>query len=330
MLLSIAIHSLGRDMDEQFETRPLLDPETLRALQRREDWPSAIRLSLNLGAFVLLVLAIIASAGAPLKALPLSLALAWVWSGLFAPFHECTHRTAFSSRRTNAIGAWLTGLPFGMAPAVYHTFHFEHHRHTQDPASDPELMNDPPAGWPTGSTGWLRMAAGTGLIQLKLAPLLGFSFQPESEWDSFARWHSMIRDRASVIRECRLLLFVWVTFILACLLWIPGGPWLLFAAWFAHVFQTLWIAAEHTGLPFEGNILALTRSVTSNAFVRWWLWNMNYHAEHHAWPGIPWHQLPAAHRCVVDNLESLVPSYFALHRNIIAARNTPSCDPGRR
>lgn len=315
-------------MDEQFETRPLLDPDALRRLQQRSDAASATRLALHLGAFAVLIAAVIANADRPVAGGLLALALAWVWSGLFAPFHECTHRTAFRSRRANAIGAWLTGVPFAMAPAVYRTFHFEHHRHTQDPERDPELMGDPRyANWPTGLSNWLRLAGGSGLMRLKLAPLLGFSFKPESEWDGFARWWPHIKDRAGLVRECRLLLSLWVLFVIAALLWIPGGWWLLFAAWFTHVFQGLWVSTEHTGLPLTGGILERTRSVRSNAFVRWWLWNMNYHAEHHAWPGIPWHALPAAHAQVANELGSFVPGYAALHRNVIAARNTPSCDP---
>ncbi len=40
-------------MDETFEHRPLLDRETLRTLQQRQDLPSLIRLTLQLGAFLL-------------------------------------------------------------------------------------------------------------------------------------------------------------------------------------------------------------------------------------------------------------------------------------
>lgn len=315
-------------LNEQFETRPLLDLDSLRALQTRKNLPSLIRLVLHVVSFAALFVLVAAGAlPVPLMLLA-SVALAWVWSGLFAPYHECTHGTAFTTPRANAIGAWLTGLPFLMAPAVYRPFHFEHHRHTQDAEKDPEIAGDPRyLHWPTGWRGWLTMATGTGLIMLKLRPLLGFALRPESDWQQFAPWQAHIRDRRGIVRECRLVLAVWGLFVVACIAWWPGGGWLLFAAWFAHVFQTLWIATEHIGLPVDGNILQRTRSVRSNRFVRWWIWNMNYHAEHHAWPGIPWHQLPATHALVRDQLASCVAGYSDLHRNIIAARNPPRCDP---
>ena len=315
-------------MDEQFETRPLLQLDMLRALQQRNDLTSSVRLTLHLGAFILLFITVINVSALPILALPLSIALAWVWAGLFGPFHECLHRTAFRTPRGNDIGAWLTGIPFMIAPAVYRTFHFEHHRHTQDPKKDPELSSNVlNQYWPTGLRNWLQMAAAIAIIKFKLIPLIGFSVKPESEWETFALWAPHIADRPGLVRECRVILAIWVIFVVCALLWIPGGGWLLFAAWLSNAFQSLWTASEHTGLPLEGSILARTRTVLSHPFVRWWQWNMSYHAEHHAWPSIPWHHLPAAHAEVSGQLESLVPGYVALHRNIIAARNTPSCDP---
>jgi hypothetical protein len=40
-------------MDENFEYRPLLDRDTLRILQQRQDVPSLIHLTLHLGTFAL-------------------------------------------------------------------------------------------------------------------------------------------------------------------------------------------------------------------------------------------------------------------------------------
>ncbi|MGE0483831.1 MAG: fatty acid desaturase [Gammaproteobacteria bacterium] len=316
-------------MQEQFEHRPLLTGDALRAVQRRDDGPSARRLAVHLGSFAFLVAIVIAVHASPLLALPVALALGWVWAGLFAPFHECIHGTAFVSPGLNRLGAWLTGIPFMMAPAVYRGFHFEHHRHTQDPARDPELMDDPRyAEWPADRRGWWLMASGLGLFLLKLRPLVGISLRPASDWPRFARWVDTVDDRAALARESRVVLACWLAFVLA-LPFVPGGGWLLLAAWLSNALEALWVSCEHTGLPLEGNILERTRTVESNAFVRFWIWNMNYHAEHHAWPSIPWHRLPAAHRAVRPRLASRVPGYAALHRNVRDGRGRPSCDPLR-
>jgi fatty acid desaturase len=59
---------------------------------------------------------------------------------LFAPMHECVHRTAFASRRANVAVGWIAGVLSFYNSTFYWYFHSWHHRYTQDPARDPELI----------------------------------------------------------------------------------------------------------------------------------------------------------------------------------------------
>src|SRR5258705_2046091 len=59
---------------------------------------------------------------------------------LFAPMHECIHRTAFASRTANLIVGWIAGVLSFYNSTYYRHYHSWHHRYTQDPARDPELM----------------------------------------------------------------------------------------------------------------------------------------------------------------------------------------------
>ena len=43
------------------------------------------------------------------------------------------------------------------------------------------------------------------------------------------------------------------------------------------------------------NPLHNTRTVESNRIVRWFLWETNFHAEHHAYPMVPFYNLPVLH-----------------------------------
>ena len=94
------------------------------------------------------------------------------------PFHECTHQTAFKSAWLNSLGAWLSGFPFGMAPAVYRAFHFDHHRYTQYPDKDPELLflGGQPVSWPTRWKNWLLMMSGLGPYPVQSRRFGAFSF----------------------------------------------------------------------------------------------------------------------------------------------------------
>ena len=59
---------------------------------------------------------------------------------MFAPMHECTHRTAFASPRLNDAVGWVAGVLSFYNSTFYRYFHAWHHRYTQDLARDPELM----------------------------------------------------------------------------------------------------------------------------------------------------------------------------------------------
>ena len=76
--------------------------------------------------------------------LPAVFVLGLVQVALFAPAHETMHQTAFASRRANAAVGWLTSAPSLLNAQFYTAFHLAHHRHTQIPGLDPELLSPPP------------------------------------------------------------------------------------------------------------------------------------------------------------------------------------------
>ena len=305
-------------MNESFETRPLLDRDTLKSLQQRQNLPSLIRLTLQLGAFFLCAWLVILSAPFPAVAAGVTILLGAIWASLFAPFHECVHLTAFRSRQLNTLGSWLSGIPFGLAPAVYRAFHFEHHRYTQDPARDPEIAAAPDllSPWPKTFGRWLALIFGWGLIRLKGLYMLKLSVLPTTRWDTLTPWASP-EQRSRLAWETRIVALFWIALIIAALFGPPGMGWILAAALIGHFFQSAWVSTEHTGLPNEGSILDRTRTMKTPAFIRWWLWNMNYHAEHHAWPAVPWDKLPELHAHVATHLDHEEHGYARLHRNVL-------------
>ena len=60
----------------------------------------------------------------------------------------------------------------------------------------------------------------------------------------------------------------------------------------AHALLSIYVACEHRGLPQAGTVVERTRSFDPGPLVRWLLWNMPHHAEHHAYPAVPFHALP--------------------------------------
>jgi fatty acid desaturase len=79
----------------------------------------------------------------------------------------------------------------------------------------------------------------------------------------------------------------------------------------------LYLLAEHTGCPLVPDMLANSRTTVTNAVVRFFAWNMPYHAEHHAFPSVPFHALPDLHRDLRPDLKVIAPGYLAVNRPIL-------------
>jgi len=81
-------------------------------------------------------------------------------------------------------------------------------------------------------------------------------------------------------------------------------------------FLRSYLLAEHTLCPLVPDMLANSRTTRTNAIVRFLAWNMPYHAEHHAFPSVPFHALPALHRDLRSDLKVVAQGYIAVNREI--------------
>jgi fatty acid desaturase len=71
-------------------------------------------------------------------------------------------------------------------------------------------------------------------------------------------------------------------------------------------------------------MLVNTRTTYTNGLIRFLAWNMPYHAEHHAFPAVPFHRLPEVNRAIRDRLKSTAPGYRAVQRAILNSYNRGS------
>jgi fatty acid desaturase len=229
---------------------------------------------------------------------------------LFAPLHESIHWTAFRSRRLNDIVACACGALLLLPPGYFRAFHFAHHRHTQDPARDPELAS----AKPRTLRAYLWHVSGLPYWRERIATTVRHACARVDEPFIGAR------QRPRIVREARLLLGV---YLLALLGSIAAGSAALLYLWVVPVLLgqpvlRLYLLAEHTGCPLVANMLENSRTTLSLAPLRRLAWNMPYHAEHHACPALPFHALPAAHRLLRARIAVQASGYVAVHREIVA------------
>ena len=307
-------------MDEVLQSSAKVSKDALRELMVKEDGSGLARILASLGLFLgsALVAARLGAEGSPAVVLPI-LTGGFAHLGFFPALHESGHGTAFRTSVLNRVVCWFTATAMLEAPTFFREFHWEHHRKTQDPAHDPEIMAAPAIldGWPKNPIVYLGLVSGQPLLFGKLLFTMACALTPWSVW---RRIFPYIREShaSRVAWECRAVLALLAAFIGGGLALVPGF-WAVLMFWpVGHVFLGLYLMPEHTGLANDGTQLHRTRTIETTAWFRWWMWNMPYHGEHHGYPAIPFHALPQLHRLLGDELENRSPGYLAFHGEAMA------------
>ncbi|MDD9984610.1 MAG: fatty acid desaturase, partial [Gammaproteobacteria bacterium] len=196
-----------------------------------------------------------------------------------------------------------------LPPRYFRAFHLEHHRYTQDPERDPELAVAPPRTW----SDYLWRVSGfqywTSRVRTMLVHASGSVTEP----------YIGASERAAVVREARVYLASYVAVAAVstltgttAMLWLWVVPVVL-----GQPMLRLYLLAEHTGCPMVPDMLQNSRTVHTNAVVRFLAWNMPYHAEHHAYAAIPFHALPKAHAALAPYIRVQSPGYASVHRELV-------------
>ncbi len=298
-------------MDESFAPRDLIDSRTLRGLCAPADGAGFAQLGSHLAAIGCTGLLLRLSLGTP-WVIPVFLAHGVLLNFLYAGQHEMSHWTVFRTRRLNEVFGRLFGFVLFYPRDFDQIQHAAHHRYTQEWARDGELGRD-------------RYGLGSYLLWL-----LG----PSYWWTRWTRIARLAAGRviepyipaarhAQVIREARLHVLGYAAIAAVS---IAADSWAAVLYWLAPMLATkaahqLQNTIEHLGLPHAADTLANTRSTRTNAVMRWLCWNMQYHTAHHAFPGVPFHRLPALHDALFTARGSEPPSmgYLAFQRQVIAA-----------
>jgi fatty acid desaturase len=209
-------------------------------------------------------------------------------------------------------------------PTIWRWSHARHHTDTIIVGRDPEIAAmRPPAmlrilsnifaiasSWTT-TKNLIRHAAGRLSAEER-------DFVPESEWPK-------------VIVVARIWLAIHVAVIALALSlqsWLPlmyvGVLPTMYGGWLTVYFGI----SQHGGL--ADNVLdhrLNSRTIYMNPVFRFVYWNMNYHIEHHMFPLVPYHRLPALHEEVKADLPKPYASTIEAYAEIIPALIRQMRDP---
>ena len=297
-------------VSEPKQQTKLLSPAMLRELSVRSDFQGYVRTASHysvvtgLGALIWLV----SSRYGLAWALPLIAVQGCFVAFLFMAVHETAHKTAFQNRTLNLVVGHLSGFAIGLPYEYYCLFHWDHHRHTQDPERDPELLVGP-----VPSSDAHLAVAYTGLLQVAVRVRLMFRHaltgNVSAPWIPEHKRDIVVTEARWYVAAYALLLIGSVAAHTAILLWIWIIPVL-----FGQLILRPYLYAEHTGCERTRSAFQNTRTTTTGMIVKWITWNMPYHVEHHAYPSVPFHALPKLNRIVANEIVYRGRSYRAVTR----------------
>ncbi len=241
----------------------------------------------------------------------------WSWAAAFvlmAPMqarfnilmHEAAHKLLFNNKNANDfVGQWLIAYPAFTPIGVYRRSHFAHHREEFGP-EEPDIP----------FYGGYRTTRKV-LVRRLVRDAFG-----NSGWKNLKPVFRGLKSPTARPVACGMLAMQGPMF---CLLWMASGAWYAyFVLWIApwmtgwRVLNRLRAIAEHGGLGASQDRRRTTHDVRQSLLARFWMvpFHTGWHLAHHVDMGIPWRNLPAFHRELVDAgyivATITYPSYWAL------------------
>jgi fatty acid desaturase len=228
--------------------------------------------------------------------------------------HECSHGTPFKTVWLNEVVYHISSFMI-LKPATSSRWsHHGHHTDTVIVGRDPEINVKPPA-WRVILTNFIRLQG--GIIDLKKIVTNCFGRLNEAE-----RVYIPASEARKAFWECRVYALIllstiaWAISIKSILPLLFIGPPTFYGTF--GVF--LMALPQHLGLGEDVIDHRLnTRTIYMNFIFRFFYWNMNYHIEHHMFPMVPYHALPALHEEMKDDCPPAFPNLWSANKEVISA-----------
>lgn len=295
-------------MAQSKSTSPPLDRAQLQSLMAKSDWLGLVKLFQHGMAILIAALLLLSFDHWMMQGL-IIIVLGGLLTFLFSALHETIHKTAFKSLRLNAVVGWLSGLVLVLPPKYFQAFHLAHHRYTQTPGKDPELDS----GKPKTNGQYLRHLSGVDYWIGAVKALVLFAVGNHHPHFVSAG------KQPAIVREARIFLVIYLLLLSVSLISESAVLWKYWVLpmLIGQPFLRAFLLAEHGACPLVSDMLQNTRTTLSNKLMRWVCWNMSFHVEHHAYPAIPFHQLPDAHRLLKPHINIISNGYIVANMEVL-------------
>jgi fatty acid desaturase len=265
--------------------------ERLKQLSKRKDGP-AIRDTL-IGILVLVGTGMLAyHSWGTWWAIPAFAVYGTVYASIGdSRWHECSHRTAFKTRWMNEVVFQAAGFMILRQATPWKWSHIRHHRDTIIVGRDPEIPLTPMPVKRSLLMDLIYLIGSTRELKRLAMHCAGRFDEEEKEYIP-----------SSQFRKASWEARIYACIFLAAAVWCIGTgslrpAMLIGLPSFYGVFLVLTLSSmQHLGLPQDVLDHRLnSRTVYMNPVFRFLYWNINYHLDHHMFPTVPYHALPALH-----------------------------------
>jgi fatty acid desaturase len=239
-------------------------------------------------------------------------------------WHECGHRTAFKT-------TWMNDAVYEMASFMvlrestpWRWSHVRHHTDTLIVGRDPEIAVPRPPDLVGVALNFFMLVSGPKEYRRVVLHCFG-------ELTAVEQTYIPESERPKVFRTARIWALIYLAVIALAIatksvlpLMFVGLP-SFYGAWLLVVFGL----TQHAGLAEDVLDHRLNcRTVYMNPVFRFIYWNMNYHLEHHMFPMVPYHALPALHEEIKADTPLPYHGLVETYREIISALLKQAKDPG--
>jgi len=224
----------------------------------------------------------------------LALLMARTLHALAILMHDASHRTLYSNPKLNDfIGKWFCAYPIGVSLFAYRKLHFNHHKDLYT-ERDPDVPLY--AGYPRSGRELLKKFGKDffGLTTHKnYLYLMGIGLKRKGRGKDGKDSHDLVEMAA-------FHLILWIVLI-ATGWWKVYVPMIMIPALtFLQVSLRFRGAAEHAAVPDVNDSIKNVRTTIGNPLSRFMVAPLmvNYHLEHHLYPGVPHYNLPKIHQAL--------------------------------
>lgn len=261
---------------------------------------------------------------------PAMLAHGFVFQSLaYAGQHETMHGTAFRTRWLNRLVSFLVSLPCFEFSTHERLMHKSHHTWTNDPDRDPELTSF--FSHASKKKGFRKVADSQAdywkeffflheTLKSHFGRLIFCALGEPTDYTGVG-WSLPLKTKGLVRAELQYWAIIQLSVYgvgipMLCNMfgWQNLAYYWLIPAVVGFAPINFIRNGEHSDCSMDLNGLSNTRSTKTHAIVQYLLWNMNYHAEHHLYPPIPFYNLPKLRTHLESHLKNKTGSFTEVNR----------------